>query len=81
VSHAQEVLYSKERNEICNTFQQWIAQARTIVPWLMHIEEDCKPFKHKCKVLLLGTPFSTSPTMFIINWVTKVWANQGRVPL
>ena len=35
------------------------------------IAEDCKHFKRECKsiIILLGTPFSTGPTVFVVDWV------------
>ena len=45
------------------------------------IAEDSKRFKRACKIILLGTPLSTGPTVSVIDWVLKVQASRGRVQL
>jgi len=45
------------------------------------IAADSKRFKRACKIILLGTPFSTGPTVSVIDWVLKVQASRGRVQL
>jgi len=43
------------------------------------IAEDCKRFKREFKIILLGTPFSTGPTVLVVDWFPKVQASWGRV--